>query len=73
MFEVAPKSKRTMTYDEAVLYCLFCNHNGHSDWRLPTQEEFSHANILDSMVWCDGDYWQFIKFTSWYVVPVRDV
>lgn len=38
--EYAPLSEHEMTFDEAVLYCTFCRHNNHTDWRIPTWEEF---------------------------------
>lgn len=38
--ELAPASSKMMTYDEALLYCTFCNHDGYTDWRLPTKSEY---------------------------------
>ena len=40
MIETAPASYNLMTYDEAVMYCAFCRHDGLSDWRLPTVGEY---------------------------------
>ncbi len=69
MIERAPISENKMTFEEAILYCQFCNHNGYTDWRMPTADEWI----------CDVD----IPFSSWYisdpdvyascVVPVRDI
>jgi hypothetical protein len=40
MIEFAPRSVDIMTYQEAVLYCLFLEYGGHKDWQLPTLEDF---------------------------------
>ena len=40
MLEFAPLSENRMTYNEAMLYCAFCTHNGYSDWRMITHEEW---------------------------------
>lgn len=37
---IGPVIQTRMTYDEAVMYCLFCDHNGYRDWRLPTWDEY---------------------------------
>lgn len=42
---VAPRSTSFFTYDEAVLYCTFCRHNGYTDWRLPTKKEREHLGL----------------------------
>ena len=39
MVEYAPTSAKHMTYEEALLYCAFCNYNEHTDWRIPTRDE----------------------------------
>lgn len=66
MIELAPQSD-FMTYEEAVLYCMFCTHNGHSDWRLPTYAEWKDADMLGWFV----D--RLILTRKLMVVPVRDV
>jgi hypothetical protein len=70
MIESAPISAKSMTYAEALLYCQFCDHNGYTDWRMPTVEE--------SYI-----YWKYQKDNTggWYtyssslkncqVIPVR--
>lgn len=40
MIEVTPATDNKMSYTEAVLYSIFCNHNGYTDWRMPTQYEW---------------------------------
>jgi hypothetical protein len=40
MIDFAQTSANVMSYDEALLYCAFCNYGGHKDWRLPTYKEF---------------------------------
>jgi hypothetical protein len=40
MIELAPTSEKPMAYDEALLYCQFCNHNNHKDWRMCTVSEY---------------------------------
>ena len=38
--EIAPKhTELTMSYEDAVLYCLFLNIDGKVGWRLPTLKE----------------------------------
>lgn len=40
MLIAAPESERMMTYEDALLYCAFCNHGGYRDWRMPTYSEW---------------------------------
>lgn len=41
-----------MTRDEAELYCLTLDYDGHKDWRLPTFNEY--INYLDPhAIWID--------------------
>jgi hypothetical protein len=74
MIELAPSSESRMSYDEALLYCQFCNHNGYTDWRLPTAYEYfrgpaSHAIELSWYVDIDEPYID----VGLPVVPVRDI
>jgi hypothetical protein len=39
MIEFAPHSPY-MTYQEAVLYCKFLEHDGYTDWSMPTYNEY---------------------------------
>lgn len=66
--EVAPISKNEMTYEEAILYCQFLEHNGCRDWRLPTLDEYYLICTRSCSWFIDLDTEQL-----WYVVPVRDV
>jgi hypothetical protein len=67
MIEIAPRSDNKMTYEEALLYCQFLTHNGHTDWRLPTMAEYSvHEEIYG---WFRGRAHQDVH--SWVVYPVR--
>jgi hypothetical protein len=67
------------------MYCQFCNHNGHTDWRLPnTDERDEIATIHPDIVM---GYWfnidpakrtknialQDTPVLSLYVIPVRDI
>ena len=69
MIEFAPEASTGLTYEEAVLYCTFCRYGGHSDWRLPTKDEFNdNVNLFGWYVGRkrrEGD--------SWVVTPVRDI
>jgi hypothetical protein len=70
MIELAPMSENNMTYDEAVLYCQFLEYNGHTDWRLPTYDEYQNA---EHNIW--GWFLNRDRPNSlrWRVCPVRDV
>lgn len=68
MIQVAPTVKIWMSYEEAVLYCSFCNHDGYSDWRLPTLEQAHSANIVTNS-W----YQESVSKLTWYVTPVREL
>ncbi len=67
MIECAPRSEELFRYEEAVLYCQFCNHNGHNDWRMPTNHEWN--TTIGLMGW----YVESIAHQPHYVTPVRDV
>lgn len=73
MIQLAPKSKNTMTYSAAILYCQFLDYGGHRDWRIPTYNEFVLApSLTDCWFTCD----QFLDESTgneWRVIPVRDV
>ncbi len=40
MIYVAPTSNNKLTYDDAILYCQFCNHGGYNDWHMPDEDEW---------------------------------
>jgi hypothetical protein len=69
MIELAPKSNTMMTYDEAILYCQFLEHNGHNDWRMPTKAESDSTEKIWG--WFQGR--SVIPGHKAVVQPVRDV
>jgi hypothetical protein len=85
MIELAPTSENEMTYEEAVLYCAFCRHNGYNDWRLPTKDEYymdAEISIEHTMSWYSEapkdtlQWWRPRGVTGPYlmtVFSVRDV
>lgn len=68
MIEIAPASEFKMTHDEAKLYCAFCNHDGYTDWRLPTWVEYQQHAIIG---WV-GDLHPPIPTFTWWTTPVRN-
>jgi hypothetical protein len=71
MIEVAPITYVKLTYEEAILYCQFLEHNGHRDWRMPTYEEYYHdKNIGAKWSWYVGRH---PTYPTGCVYPVRDV
>jgi hypothetical protein len=68
MLELAPEVKQYMTYDEALLYCQFLDHNDHKDWRIPTKAEHDEYGIKACWHTERTD-----SFPTWNVCPVRDV
>jgi hypothetical protein len=68
MIAVAPESYDVMTYDEAVLYCQFCNYDGHTNWRIPTYNEYLATPQIFGWYKEDED-----DGDIWTVCPVRDV
>jgi hypothetical protein len=86
MIEVAPSSDVWMTYNEAVIYCQFLEHNGHTDWRLPTYDEYftisresgHDSGVVSVFPWGVGVKWGWwigreAPYQTLYVFPVRDV
>ena len=45
MITKAPITDIDLLYEDALLYCAFCRHNGHSDWRMPTHSEYLNDDI----------------------------
>ena len=70
MLEFAPRTERTTQYDDAILYCTFCRHNGHSDWRLPTYDEWDSISVIPWGVWFLN---RGTDSNTWFVLPVRDI
>lgn len=71
MIEFAPRSKNKLSYDEALLYCQFLDYDGHTDWRMPTKEEYHNNSIIIPTNWHADDPSGGDR--KWRVVPVRDV
>lgn len=69
MIEFAPISKKPMSYDEAVLYCVFCTHGGHTNWRLPTEEEYHESNNI----WRSWYQDEAFDGSVYNAMPVRDI
>lgn len=75
MFEQAPAAINELTYEEALMYCHFCNHNGYIDWRMPTKDEF----IIMSAdgIWCwdisDVNGIDHQAGDTFHTIPVRTV
>ena len=57
-----------LTYNEAWLYCITLDYDGHKDWRMPTSIEY---NDLPRKGW----YVERIMTyqVSMGVIPIRDV
>ena len=66
MIEIAPSSENYMSYNEALLYCVFYNYNGYTDWRIPTRREWMNNSVLS------GWYLNRRNDIVWHVMPVRD-
>lgn len=72
MIEIAPLSDFPMTYDEAWLYCATLEHNGHNDWRIPTDYEFTYNDEIDEDSFDQSDESRYVmSCTQRVVVPVR--
>jgi hypothetical protein len=44
-------------YNDAVLYSIFCNHSGHTDWRLPTNRELFVITSVPNRIELDRWLW----------------
>ena len=69
MIEFAPTASN-LTLSGAIIYCQFLTYNGHTDWRLPTFEEYQEYAELHG--WHDSC--SVNVYTDEYVqsvVPVR--
>lgn len=67
MIEFALKIREDIEYDAAWLHCLTLNHNGHKDWRLPTQTEYEKRIITIS--WYEN---RISYDLLWFCQPVRN-
>lgn len=68
MIQAAPPTNDDMTYEEAIVYCQFCAHNGYTDWRLPTFAECKEYGL-------GYDHWWQVdmKFRPGLLAPVNPV
>lgn len=74
MIESAPESNGQMTYAEAILYCQFCTHNGYTDWRMPTWDEFWQTHGINAGCWYENKWYGAPKHLYLQtVIPVRDI
>jgi hypothetical protein len=79
MLEIAPVSPTAMSYDDALLYCQFLEHDGYRDWRMPTAEEYDQFIIGGRMIaWYVGRRQYYRRVTDGscveaWVYPVRNV
>lgn len=73
----APPSTSAITYDEAVLYCKFCNHGGYIDWRLPVYYEWQligkQVTNIHHYPWFAGYDAYYSSDSVYFAVPVRDI
>lgn len=42
----APTSINRMSYDEAIMYCLFLNYNGYTNWQIAS--DFAEVLVIES-------------------------
>lgn len=77
MLEFAAYTNKQMTYAEAILYCQFLEHNGHTDWRMPVFDDLSdvttHLNTGSKYYgWIEDD--DLINDdVQLSILPVRDI
>lgn len=81
MIEYAPSNNELITYEEAILYCSFCNHGGYNDWRMPTFDEWiehrvgvsSNDKLYRWYVTRERELMihQQLELHKWYIAPVR--
>ena len=69
MIERAPEEyHKTLTYEEALLYCFSLNIDGKTGWRLPTLREIFTQGLYG---WYIGD--DNVRNSHGKVMPVRDL
>jgi len=71
MLEIGPCSSHTLIQDEAWLYCITLEHDGHRDWRLPTWPEMNSHQMRNYSGWT-GPYRTNLRIQM-LVYPVRDL
>lgn len=65
-------TKDVMTYDEALLYCQFCNEGGYTDWRMPTLKEFAAVKPQCRILTWYVDEQRYHNIGRYSVSPVRE-
>jgi hypothetical protein len=75
MIMTAPTSNKRLSYDEALLYCQFCNYKGYTDWCMPTDNEYRMImNDGERLIgWTRNDDGYFNDIMIRYVTPIRIV
>lgn len=72
MIEIASEIKDRVSYNEAWLYCLTLEYDGHKDWRLPSYSEYEDHD-LNNQYWYNDDVLQYDPDEYWTTIPVRDL
>jgi hypothetical protein len=70
MTEFAPMVFHQLTYNDAWMYCVTLEYDGHKDWRLPTFLEWCNRN--DLLGWYENATVQAATSVR-AVCPVRDI
>jgi hypothetical protein len=70
--EYGIRSPDRLTFDEAFLYCLTHNFNGHKDWYMPTFTMWVFDDVITG--WHSSAKLQRdISYDISRVIPVRDI
>lgn len=64
-------SSTRMTYNNALMYCLFYEQDGKKGWRMPTRSEMMSKG--QPVAWYVGRLGSESDIRMLYVVPVRDL
>ena len=72
MLEIGPCSSHTLILDEAWLYCITLEYDGHRDWRLPTWQEMNSHQMRNCRGWTNP-YYLSSSLSQMLVYPVRDL
>jgi hypothetical protein len=71
MIERSPEEyHKTLTYEEALIYCFSLNIDGKTGWRLPTLREIFTQGLYG---WYTGDDNVRNSNSHGMVMPVRDI
>ena len=62
--EISPKEyERTLSWDDAILYCQLLVIDGKDNWRLPNTNEL-YTIYTSSNDFCRGNYWSINEMDS---------